>query len=130
MQDPSKMLVSVQKLSKEYSRGQTAVCALQDVTLDVKVREFCAFVGPSGCGKSTLLNLVGGLDRPSSGNILIENRPVTNASAAEWTRLRREMIGIVFQAFHLIPRADGCGERRIAPLAQGRTGIVGSGSCQ
>lgn len=103
MQDPSKTLVSVQKLSKEYSRGQTAVCALQDVTLDVKAGEFCAFVGPSGCGKSTLLNLVGGLDRPSSGNILIENRSVTHASAGEWTRLRREMIGIVFQAFHLIP---------------------------
>jgi putative ABC transport system ATP-binding protein len=103
MQDPAKTLVSVQNLSREYSRGQTAVCALQDVTLDVKAGDFCAFVGPSGCGKSTLLNLLGGLDRPTSGNIVIENRSVTHASAAEWTRLRREVIGIVFQAFHLIP---------------------------
>lgn len=103
MQDPANMLVQVQNLSKAYRRGQTIVSALQDVTLDVKAGEFCAFVGPSGCGKSTLLNLIGGLDRPTSGAIAIENRPVTHASATEWTRLRRELIGIVFQAFHLIP---------------------------
>ncbi len=103
MQDPTNMLVRVQNLSKEYRRGQTLVSALQDVTLDVKAGEFCAFVGPSGCGKSTLLNLIGGLDQPTAGTIAIENRPVTHASATEWTRLRRELIGIVFQAFHLIP---------------------------
>ncbi len=97
------MLVQVQNLSKEYCRGRTLVSALQDVTLDVKAGEFCAFVGPSGCGKSTLLNLIGGLDQPTSGTIAIESRPVTYASATEWTRLRRELIGIVFQAFHLIP---------------------------
>ena len=103
MQATAKTLVSVRNLTKEYNRGRTTVRALQDVTLDVKAGEFCAFVGPSGCGKSTLLNLIGGLDRPSSGSIMIEDRSVTEASAAEWTRLRREMIGIVFQAFHLIP---------------------------
>ncbi|MGC3973170.1 MAG: ABC transporter ATP-binding protein [Nitrospira sp.] len=95
--------MSVHHLSKEYRRGGTVLCALQDVTLEVKAGEFCAFVGPSGCGKSTLLNLIGGLDQPTSGSITIEGRPVTNASAMEWTRLRRELIGIVFQAFHLIP---------------------------
>lgn len=103
MQDPANMLVQVQNLSKAYRRGQTIVSALQDVTLGVKAGEFCAFVGPSGCGKSTLLNLIGGLDQPTAGTIAIENRPVTHASATEWTRLRRELIGIVFQAFHLIP---------------------------
>ncbi|MDP9133150.1 MAG: ATP-binding cassette domain-containing protein, partial [Nitrospirota bacterium] len=81
--------MSVQNLSKKYSRGQTAVCALQAVTLDVQPGDFCAFVGPSGCGKSTLLNLVGGLDRPTSGSIMIDNRIVTYASSMEWTRLRR-----------------------------------------
>ena len=103
MQSSAKALVSVQNLSREYSRGQTVLQAVQDVTLDVRAGDFCAFVGPSGCGKSTLLNLLGGLDRPTSGDIVIENRSVTYASAAEWTRLRREVIGIVFQAFHLIP---------------------------
>ena len=122
MQSSAKALVSVQNLSREYSRGQTVVRALQDVTLDVKAGDFCAFVGPSGCGKSTLLNLLGGLDRPTSGDIVIENRSVTHASAAEWTRLRREMIGIVFQAFHLIPGSDGGRKCRPAIIAQGRTG--------
>ncbi len=103
MSEPAFPLVSVQHLSKEYRRGGTVLCALQDVTLEVKAGEFCAFVGPSGCGKSTLLNLIGGLDQPTSGSIMIEGRPVTHASATEWTRLRRELIGIVFQAFHLIP---------------------------
>ena len=103
MHDFVKTLVNVEKLSKEYRRGGTVLCALQDVTLDVKAGDFCAFVGPSGCGKSTLLNLIGGLDQPTSGTIAIEGRPVTDASAMEWTRLRRELIGIVFQAFHLIP---------------------------
>jgi putative ABC transport system ATP-binding protein len=115
MQDPANMLVQVQNLSKAYRRGQTIVSALQDVTLDVKAGEFCAFVGPSGCGKSTLLNLIGGLDRPTSGAIAIENRPVTHASATEWTRLRRELIGIVFQAFHLIPGLT-VGENVALPL--------------
>jgi putative ABC transport system ATP-binding protein len=115
MQDPANMLVQVQNLSKAYRRGQTIVSALQDVTLDVKAGEFCAFVGPSGCGKSTLLNLIGGLDRPTSGAITIENRPVTHASATEWTRLRRELIGIVFQAFHLIPGLT-VGENVALPL--------------
>lgn len=115
MQDPANMLVQVQNLSKAYRRGQTIVSALQDVTLDVKAGEFFAFVGPSGCGKSTLLNLIGGLDRPTSGAIAIENRPVTHASATEWTRLRRELIGIVFQAFHLIPGLT-VGENVALPL--------------
>lgn len=103
MHDPPPALVSVKQLSKEYRHGGTVVRALHDVTLDVLPGEFCAFVGPSGCGKSTLLNLIGGLDAPTSGTIALDGRPVTEASPMEWTRLRRELIGIVFQAFHLIP---------------------------
>lgn len=103
MHDPPPALVSVKQLSKEYRHGGTVVRALRDVTLDVLPGEFCAFVGPSGCGKSTLLNLIGGLDAPTSGTIALDGRPVTEASPMEWTRLRRELIGIVFQAFHLIP---------------------------
>ena len=103
MHDPPPALVSVKHLSKEYRPGGTVIRALHDVTLDVLPGEFCAFVGPSGCGKSTLLNLIGGLDAPTAGTIALDGRPVTDASPMEWTRLRRELIGIVFQAFHLIP---------------------------
>ncbi|MDR4463941.1 MAG: ABC transporter ATP-binding protein [Nitrospira sp.] len=78
------------------------VSALQDVNLEIQYGEFCAFVGPSGCGKSTLLNLVAGLDMPTSGEIVLDGRSTTTLTSAEWTRIRRETIGIVFQAFHLV----------------------------
>jgi ABC-type lipoprotein export system ATPase subunit len=80
-----------------------SVQALHDVTLEVKRGEFCAFIGPSGCGKSTLLNLIAGLDRPTSGLILLEGKDAGAFTNGEWTVMRRECLGIVFQAFHLIP---------------------------
>ena len=78
------------------------VAALRDVNLEIKPGEFCAFVGPSGCGKSTLLNLVAGLDLPTSGEIVLDGRSTQNLTSYEWTKMRRETIGIVFQAFHLV----------------------------
>lgn len=78
------------------------VTALRDVNLEMKPGEFCAFVGPSGCGKSTLLNLVAGLDLPTSGEIVLDGRSTRNLTGYEWTKIRRETIGIVFQAFHLV----------------------------
>jgi ABC-type lipoprotein export system ATPase subunit len=85
-----------------YSRGEAMVTALRDVNLEMKPGEFCAFVGPSGCGKSTLLNLVAGLDLPTSGEIVLDGRSTRNLTGYEWTKIRRETIGIVFQAFHLV----------------------------
>ena len=96
-------MVVLKQLSKTYSRGGSTVAALIDVNLEIRRREFCAFVGPSGCGKSTLLNLIAGLDRPTSGDIILDGRSTENWTSAEWTRIRRETIGIVFQAFHLVP---------------------------
>lgn len=95
-------MVTLKQLSKTYSRGAAVVTALRDVSLEVKPGEFCAFVGPSGCGKSTLLNLVAGLDLPTSGEIRLEGRSTQYLTSAEWTKIRRETIGIVFQAFHLV----------------------------
>lgn len=95
-------MIAITQLSKTYSRGETMVTALQDVNLEIKQGEFCAFVGPSGCGKSTLLNLIGGLDFPTSGDIVIDGRSTRALGSNEWTTLRRETIGIVFQAFHLV----------------------------
>ena len=73
------------------------------MTLDVAAGTFCAFVGPSGCGKSTLLNVIAGLDVPTSGTIYLDGQSTAGYSADDWTRTRRHSIGIVFQAFHLIP---------------------------
>lgn len=103
MQQATTSLVRLEKISKNYRLGRTTVHALHDITLEIQPGDFCAIVGPSGCGKSTLLNLIGGLDQPTSGEIILDGRAVTRASPSEWTRLRREVIGIVFQAFHLIP---------------------------
>ncbi|OYT20819.1 MAG: lipoprotein-releasing system ATP-binding protein LolD [Nitrospira sp. UW-LDO-01] len=78
------------------------VTALHDVDLEIRQGEFCAFVGPSGCGKSTLLNLVAGLDHPTSGEVVIDGRSTSTLNSQDWTTMRRETIGIVFQAFHLV----------------------------
>lgn len=95
-------MVTIRQLSKTYSRGDAMVTALHGVDLEVRQGEFCAFVGPSGCGKSTLLNLVAGLDQPTSGDIVIDGRPTSTLNSHDWTTMRRETIGIVFQAFHLV----------------------------
>jgi ABC-type lipoprotein export system ATPase subunit len=96
-------MVILRHLSKTYLRGATTVVALHDVSLEIKPGEFCAFVGPSGCGKSTLLSLVAGLDVPTDGEVLLDGRSTRQFTSDDWTTMRRETIGIVFQAFHLVP---------------------------
>jgi putative ABC transport system ATP-binding protein len=96
-------MVILQQLTKTYVRGGATVVALQDVSLEVVRGDFCAFVGPSGCGKSTLLSLVAGLDLPTGGEVLLDGRSTRHFTSDEWTMMRRETIGIVFQAFHLVP---------------------------
>lgn len=97
------MMVTLADVSKVYERGSDHICGLDRVNLGVEEGDFCAFVGPSGCGKSTLLNLIAGLDHPTSGDILIEGQSTKNFTSHDWTSVRRHSIGIVFQAFHLIP---------------------------
>jgi putative ABC transport system ATP-binding protein len=96
-------MVSLRQLFKTYSRGEATAAALHDINLEIKPGDFCAFVGPSGCGKSTLLNLVAGLDIPTSGEVVLDGRSTSNLTSSEWTMMRRETIGIIFQAFHLVP---------------------------
>jgi len=96
-------MVTFDQVSKIYERGGDTITGLDRVTVEVAKGDFCAFIGPSGCGKSTLLNLVGGLDVPTSGDILLAGRSTSRFTSDDWTRIRRETVGIVFQAFHLIP---------------------------
>lgn len=96
-------LVSTQNLTKIFGSGPTAVTALDRVNLSVNTGEFVAIMGPSGCGKSTLLHLIGGLDRPSSGEVIIEGTSIAEMSDDRVTELRRRRIGFVFQFFNLIP---------------------------
>jgi putative ABC transport system ATP-binding protein len=96
-------IVKLTEVSKLYERGDDRICGLDRVTLEVTAGAFCAFVGPSGCGKSTLLNLIAGLDLPTSGDIQLNGQSTAHYNADDWTRVRRQCIGIVFQAFHLVP---------------------------
>lgn len=93
----------MRQVSKSYQMGSTTVHALSDVDLEIQPAEFVVILGPSGCGKSTLLNLVGGLDRPSNGRLMILGNDLTQASETALTRYRRESVGVVFQFFNLIP---------------------------
>jgi putative ABC transport system ATP-binding protein len=96
-------LIQTEKLTKIYGEDETAVVALDHVDLHVDTGEFVAVMGPSGCGKSTLLNLLGGLDKPTEGRVIIDGQLLNELSDDELTRLRRRKIGFVFQFYNLIP---------------------------
>jgi putative ABC transport system ATP-binding protein len=95
--------IQAQKLTKTYGSGATVVVALDHVNINIKEGEFVAVMGPSGCGKSTLLHLLGGLDKPSEGDVLIGGHNLTDLPDDKLTELRRRKIGFVFQFFNLIP---------------------------
>lgn len=94
--------VRVTALAKHYGVGRALVRAVDDVDLQVTAGESVVVVGPSGCGKSTLLQLIGGLDRPTSGEVWVEGRRIDTASERARARLRRDHVGFVFQDFHLM----------------------------
>ena len=96
-------MVRLEGVSRVYQRGASIIRAVQGISLEVARGEFLAVMGPSGSGKSTLLNLIGGLDRPTEGDVLIEGRSTRGLTETEWTMLRRERIGVVFQFFNLLP---------------------------
>ncbi|MBN1317918.1 MAG: ABC transporter ATP-binding protein, partial [Anaerolineales bacterium] len=96
-------IIKAQNLTKIYGKGKTAVTALDHVSFQVEPGQFIAVMGPSGCGKSTLLHLLGGLDRPTDGKVLIEGVSIAEMSDDRLTELRRRKIGFVFQFFNLIP---------------------------
>jgi putative ABC transport system ATP-binding protein len=108
-------IVKTEQLTKVYGKGVTAVTALNKLNIDIKEGEFVAVMGPSGCGKSTLLHLVGGLDRPSSGQVMVGGQTLADLSDDDLTRLRRRQIGFVFQFFNLIPVLSAA-ENAVLPL--------------
>jgi len=99
-------ILEARNLTKRYRLGNRDVDALRGVSLSVRRGEFVAIMGPSGSGKSTLLQLLGGLDRPTSGEVVLDGEVVSRLSDAQATRLRREKTGFVFQFFNLIPLLD------------------------
>lgn len=92
-------VLSARGLGKRYAERWV----LSGIDLDLEPSDRLAILGPSGCGKTTLLNLLGGLDRPDEGYVMLENQDLTNITPSERSRIRRERIGTIFQFFHLIP---------------------------
>jgi putative ABC transport system ATP-binding protein len=100
---PPEPLYELRGVTRSYGQGATEVHAVRDVSLSVARGEFVAVAGPSGSGKTTLLQLLGGLDRPTAGEILFEGRDLARLRESELTSLRLGTIGFVFQQFNLIP---------------------------
>src|SRR5262245_42003490 len=99
-------ILEAHDLTKTYPLGQTTVEALRGVSLTVAAGEFVALMGPSGSGKSTLLQVLGGLDRPTTGRVVLEGETISELSDDAATKLRRDRTGFVFQSFNLIPLLD------------------------
>ncbi|MGA8439789.1 MAG: ABC transporter ATP-binding protein [Candidatus Sulfotelmatobacter sp.] len=95
--------IRVEQLCRHYRMGETVIRAVDGVTLEVRAGEFVALLGSSGSGKSSVLNLIAGLDRPTSGNVIVHDRNLAALSREELARYRLHTVGMVFQSFNLIP---------------------------
>jgi putative ABC transport system ATP-binding protein len=108
-------------LRKEYGRGEGLVRAVDGVDLDIGAGETVAVTGPSGCGKSTLLHLLGGLDRPSGGEVSLNGRRIDDLGEKALARMRRSDVGFVFQAFHLMEELTAIENVELSALLAGRS---------
>jgi putative ABC transport system ATP-binding protein len=97
------IVVAARDLSRDYQFGEERVHALRGVTFEIRQGEYVAIVGPSGCGKSTLLNLIGAIDKPTSGSVQIRGQAADGMSDREATAFRLRNVGFVFQRFYLLP---------------------------
>jgi ABC-type lipoprotein export system ATPase subunit len=114
-------LLQARGVSKQYGKGEGLVRAVSGVSLDVAAGETVTITGPSGCGKSTLLHVLSGLDRPTSGEVLLEGRRIDKLGERRLARLRRSSIGFVFQAFQLMDELTALENVELAGLMAGRS---------
>lgn len=117
-------MLRIQDLCKNYQKGPVSIEAIKNLSLQVHSGEFCALMGPSGSGKSSLLNIVAGLDVPTSGEIFLNGQSTKDFKDKDWTNIRREVLGMIFQAFHLVPGLTA--EENVALPLRFRGGVVGS----
>jgi putative ABC transport system ATP-binding protein len=96
--------IRVERVSRHYTMGASVVRAVEEVSLDIREGEFLGLLGSSGSGKSTLLNLMAGLDRPTAGSVIVQSRNLAQMTSLELARYRSQTVGMVFQAFNLLPR--------------------------
>jgi putative ABC transport system ATP-binding protein len=97
------LLIQLEAVNKNYRLGEVTVHALRGLDLQIAAGEFVVLLGPSGCGKTTTLNLIGGLDKPTGGRVVVQGEDITHYNDAQLTGYRRRQVGFVFQFFNLIP---------------------------
>jgi putative ABC transport system ATP-binding protein len=112
-------VLQVRDLYKEHGQGQSLVRAVDGVDLDVPAGQMLAVMGPSGCGKSTLLHLMGGLERPTEGQVWLAGRRIDTVSERGLARLRRRAVGFVFQSFHLVEELSAAENVELPALLAG-----------
>lgn len=115
-------IVKLEEVSKVYQDGKVAVSALRGIDLELQKGEFVAVAGPSGSGKTTLLNIIGGLDKPTTGNVFLEEKPLSAMSRGELSRLRLHRIGFIFQSYNLVPVLTAYENAEFVLLLQKRPG--------
>jgi putative ABC transport system ATP-binding protein len=103
---PKKTLIQIDELTKVYDMGAVSVTALDRVNMRIQSNEFVAIMGPSGSGKSTLMNILGCLDRPTSGRYILDGQDVSNLNKVQLAAIRNQKIGFVFQSYNLLARAS------------------------
>lgn len=114
-------VIEIESLEKIYNESEVKVKAINGVTIDIDEGEFTAIVGPSGSGKTTLLNMIGGLDSPSSGSVVVGGSNMSDLSGSELTDFRMRNIGFVFQAYNLIPVLTAKENTEFVMKLQGKT---------
>lgn len=113
-------LLTLKDIGKRYHQGEVEVQALNHIDLSVEEGEFAALVGPSGSGKTTLLNVIGGLDAPSSGSVLLNHTDITHLSEGELSGFRLFQLGFIFQAYNLVPVLSALENVELVMVMQGR----------
>lgn len=113
-------MIELKGISRIYQVGGSEVHALRDLDLNLVLGDYASVMGPSGSGKSTLLNLLGCLDRPTSGSYVLDGRDVARLDEGELSRIRRHKIGFIFQSFHLVPRLTAAQNVELPMIFAGR----------
>lgn len=99
-------MLKLENIKKEYPMKDSSVLALKGLSINFRKNEFVSILGPSGCGKTTLLNILGGLDKYTAGDLIIDGRSTKNFNDHDWDIYRNHRIGFIFQAYNLIPHEN------------------------
>ena len=112
-------MLQLKNITKDYVVGDQTIHALRGISIDFRRSEFVSILGPSGCGKTTLMNIVGGLDKYTSGDLFIDGKSTKDFSDRDWDNYRNKKIGFIFQSYNLIPHLSVLGNVELALTISG-----------